>query len=139
MTEEKNTELRDDRKATYFKIPHKDGPQARCTNPPFAKRIGTPGLRSVFVGDFEVCGFSIVSQLGVLLPDGANSHCTYFAQIVVGQLPSGLVGPARMDFPRGTPGLRSVFVGDFEVCGFSIVSQLGVLFLGHVAHSVISV
>jgi hypothetical protein len=68
----------------------------------------------LFVGDFEVCGFSIVSQLGVLflghvahndrliliLPDGANSHCTYFAQIVVGQLPSGLVGPARMDFPR---------------------------------------
>lgn len=33
MTEEKNTQLRDDRKNTYFKIPHKDGPQARCTNP----------------------------------------------------------------------------------------------------------
>ncbi|CAI7593471.1 unnamed protein product [Penicillium glandicola] len=33
MAEEKNADLRDDRKATYFKIPHKDGPQARCTNP----------------------------------------------------------------------------------------------------------
>lgn len=33
MSEEKNSQLRDDRKNTYFKIPHKDGPQARCTNP----------------------------------------------------------------------------------------------------------
>ncbi|KAJ5782730.1 DNA-directed DNA-polymerase family A mitochondria [Penicillium paradoxum] len=33
MAEEKNLELREDNKATYFKIPHKDGPQARCTNP----------------------------------------------------------------------------------------------------------
>ncbi|KAJ5568432.1 DNA polymerase gamma [Penicillium hetheringtonii] len=31
--EDKNAQLRDDRKHTYFKIPHKDGPQARCTNP----------------------------------------------------------------------------------------------------------
>lgn len=33
MTEEKFQQLRDDRKNVYFKIPHKDGPQARCTNP----------------------------------------------------------------------------------------------------------
>lgn len=33
MTEEKIQELREDRAHTYFKIPHKDGPQARCTNP----------------------------------------------------------------------------------------------------------
>jgi DNA polymerase gamma 1 len=33
MSEEKIIELREDAKATYFKIPHKDGPQARCTNP----------------------------------------------------------------------------------------------------------
>lgn len=33
MAEEKNQQLRDDRRNTYFKIPHKDGPQARCTNP----------------------------------------------------------------------------------------------------------
>ncbi|OOQ89442.1 DNA polymerase gamma, mitochondrial [Penicillium brasilianum] len=33
MAEEKNLQLRDDRQNTYFKIPHKDGPQARCTNP----------------------------------------------------------------------------------------------------------
>jgi DNA polymerase gamma 1 len=33
MTEETNSELRDDRKNIYFKLPHKDGPQARCTNP----------------------------------------------------------------------------------------------------------
>jgi DNA polymerase gamma 1 len=33
MSEEKNLELRDDRKHVYFKLPHKDGPQARCVNP----------------------------------------------------------------------------------------------------------
>ncbi|KAJ9250807.1 hypothetical protein DTO207G8_5799 [Paecilomyces variotii] len=33
MSEEDNPELRDDRKHIYFKLPHKDGPQARCINP----------------------------------------------------------------------------------------------------------
>ncbi|GLA69021.1 DNA-directed DNA polymerase gamma mip1 [Aspergillus tubingensis] len=33
MSEEKNPELQNDRKHVYFKLPHKDGPQARCTNP----------------------------------------------------------------------------------------------------------
>ncbi|KAF7720238.1 DNA-directed DNA polymerase, mitochondrial [Penicillium ucsense] len=33
MAEELNLQLRDDRRNVYFKIPHKDGPQARCTNP----------------------------------------------------------------------------------------------------------
>lgn len=33
MTGEKNARLRDDGDHIYFKIPHKDGPQARCTNP----------------------------------------------------------------------------------------------------------
>ncbi|KAL1966841.1 hypothetical protein VTN77DRAFT_3806 [Rasamsonia byssochlamydoides] len=33
MSEETNLDLRDDRKHAYFKLPHKDGPQARCANP----------------------------------------------------------------------------------------------------------
>lgn len=33
MSEEENLKLRDDRKHVYYKIPHKDGPLARCTNP----------------------------------------------------------------------------------------------------------
>ena len=33
MTDEKNLELRDDQKHRYFKLPHKDGPQARCASP----------------------------------------------------------------------------------------------------------
>ena len=33
MAEEKRPELRDDRAHVYFKLPHKDGPQARCANP----------------------------------------------------------------------------------------------------------
>ena len=31
--DEKDIELRDDRSGVYFKIPHKDGPTARCANP----------------------------------------------------------------------------------------------------------
>ena len=33
MSDEKNTLLRDDREHRYFKLPHKDGPQARCASP----------------------------------------------------------------------------------------------------------
>ncbi|KAK3167012.1 DNA-directed DNA polymerase gamma mip1 [Lepraria neglecta] len=33
MTDEKNFDLRDDNKHRYFKLPHKDGPQARCASP----------------------------------------------------------------------------------------------------------
>ena len=33
MSDEKDLSLRDDRKRQYFKLPHKDGPQARCANP----------------------------------------------------------------------------------------------------------
>ena len=33
MSDEKNMVLRDDRDHRYFKLPHKDGPQARCASP----------------------------------------------------------------------------------------------------------
>ena len=33
MLEEKKLSLRDDRKHSYFKLPHKDGPAARCASP----------------------------------------------------------------------------------------------------------
>lgn len=33
MSEEENLQLRDDTKHRYYKVPHKDGPLARCTNP----------------------------------------------------------------------------------------------------------
>jgi DNA polymerase gamma 1 len=33
MSEEKNPTLRDDNKHMYFKLPHKDGPTARCASP----------------------------------------------------------------------------------------------------------
>ncbi|EEH09995.1 DNA polymerase gamma [Histoplasma capsulatum G186AR] len=33
MAEEKNLSLRDDREHLYFKLPHKDGPDARCSSP----------------------------------------------------------------------------------------------------------
>lgn len=33
MTDEKNLRIRDDNEHRYFKLPHKDGPQARCASP----------------------------------------------------------------------------------------------------------
>ena len=33
MVDEKNLDIRDDLKHRYFKLPHKDGPQARCASP----------------------------------------------------------------------------------------------------------
>lgn len=33
MSDEKNLSIRDDNRHQYFKLPHKDGPQARCANP----------------------------------------------------------------------------------------------------------
>ena len=33
MSDEKNLDIRDDSKHRYFKLPHKDGPQARCASP----------------------------------------------------------------------------------------------------------
>ncbi len=33
MSDENNLSIRDDNKHRYFKLPHKDGPQARCANP----------------------------------------------------------------------------------------------------------
>lgn len=33
MSDEKNLSIRDDNKYRYFKLPHKDGPQARCASP----------------------------------------------------------------------------------------------------------
>ncbi|KAF2658664.1 DNA polymeras-like protein gamma [Lophiostoma macrostomum CBS 122681] len=33
MSEEENLKLRDDRRHAYYKVPHKDGPLARCANP----------------------------------------------------------------------------------------------------------
>ena len=33
MSDEKNFDLRDDSEHRYFKLPHKDGPQARCASP----------------------------------------------------------------------------------------------------------
>ncbi|MCJ1467328.1 DNA-directed DNA polymerase gamma mip1 [Pseudocyphellaria aurata] len=33
MSDEKNLNIRDDNKHRYFKLPHKDGPQARCASP----------------------------------------------------------------------------------------------------------
>ncbi|KAJ5098572.1 hypothetical protein N7532_005573 [Penicillium argentinense] len=65
--EEKNDQLRDDRKHVYFKIPHKDGPQARCTNP----------LGKGYMGYFERGILSSQYELAKEALD-MNASCSYW-------------------------------------------------------------
>ena len=67
MTEEKNEQLQNDRKNTYFKIPHKDGPQARCTNP----------LGKGYMGYFERGILSSQFELAKEALD-MNASCSYW-------------------------------------------------------------
>lgn len=67
MTEEKNEQLQNDRKNTYFKIPHKDGPQARCTNP----------LAKGYMGYFERGILSSQFELAKEALD-MNASCSYW-------------------------------------------------------------
>jgi DNA polymerase gamma 1 len=67
MTEEKNEQLQTDRKNTYFKIPHKDGPQARCTNP----------LAKGYMGYFERGILSSQFELAKEALD-MNASCSYW-------------------------------------------------------------
>lgn len=53
MNEETNLELRDDLKHVYYKLPHKDGPQARCINP-LAKGYLTYFERSTLSSKFAL-------------------------------------------------------------------------------------
>lgn len=67
MTEEKNAQLRDDRRHTYFKIPHKDGPQARCTNP-LGKGYMSYFERGVLSSQFELAKEAL----------DMNASCSYW-------------------------------------------------------------
>lgn len=67
MTEETNEQLQNDRKNTYFKIPHKDGPQARCTNP----------LAKGYMGYFERGILSSQFELAKEALD-MNASCSYW-------------------------------------------------------------
>lgn len=67
MAEETDPQLRDDRKNTYFKIPHKDGPQARCTNP----------LGKGYMGYFERGILSSQYELAKEALD-MNASCSYW-------------------------------------------------------------
>jgi DNA polymerase gamma 1 len=67
MTEEKNEQLQNDKKNTYFKIPHKDGPQARCTNP----------LGKGYMGYFERGILSSQFELAKEALD-MNASCSYW-------------------------------------------------------------
>lgn len=67
MGDEKNMQLREDRKHTYFKIPHKDGPQARCTNP-----LGK-GYMSYFERGILSSQFALAKQALDM-----NASCSYW-------------------------------------------------------------
>lgn len=67
MAEEKNEQLRDDRKHIYFKLPHKDGPQARCVTP-LAK-----GYQRYFEGGTLSSQFALAKEALEM-----NASCSYW-------------------------------------------------------------
>ncbi|KLJ06888.1 DNA polymerase gamma, mitochondrial [Blastomyces silverae] len=67
MAEEKNLSLRDDREHIYFKLPHKDGPEARCSSP----------LAKGYLGYFE--GGKLSSQFALAKEAlEMNASCSYW-------------------------------------------------------------
>ena len=78
MAQEKIPELRDDRKHTYFKLPHKDGPQARCTNP-LAKGYMQHFERETLTSQYELAKEALEM----------NASCSYWISArdrIMGQL-----------------------------------------------------
>ncbi|PQE28469.1 hypothetical protein CJF30_00008195 [Rutstroemia sp. NJR-2017a BBW] len=85
--EEKDIALRDDRQGVYFKVPHKDGPMARCANP-MAKSYLPYFEKGILSSEFEYakealemnasCSYwisarnRIMSQMVVYAGDGAK-------------------------------------------------------------------
>lgn len=67
MSEEKNLTLRDDMQHAYFKLPHKDGPQARCISP----------LAKGYMGYFERGTLSSRFPLAKEALD-MNASCSYW-------------------------------------------------------------
>ena len=110
MSEETNTDLRDDRAHTYFKLPHKDGPAARCANP-LAK-----GYLQYFENGVLSSEFSYAKEALEM-----NASCSYWisardrimSQMVVYQ------GEAE-----GMKPISSVFIGSAEERQGFILPQL---------------
>lgn len=78
MAQEKMPELRDDRKHTYFKLPHKDGPQSRCTNP-LAKGYMQHFEREILTSQYELAKEALEM----------NASCSYWISArdrIMGQL-----------------------------------------------------
>ncbi|PGH11264.1 hypothetical protein AJ79_04999 [Helicocarpus griseus UAMH5409] len=67
MAEEKNLNLKDDREHVYFKLPHKDGPDARCVSP-LAK-----GYLQYFEGGKLSSEFSLAKEALEM-----NASCSYW-------------------------------------------------------------
>lgn len=96
MTDEKNIDIRDDRRHRYFKLPHKDGPQARCANP-LAK-----GYLQYFEKGVLSSEFSYAKEALEM-----NASCSYWisardrirSQMVV--YDNDIAGAKRRDPPRG--------------------------------------
>lgn len=114
--DEKDMALRDDRSGVYFKIPHKDGPTARCANP-MAKSYLPYFEKGILSSEYEYakealdmnasCSYwisardRIMSQMVVYESDGAKGP-----QHVAGDSETGYILPQVI--PMGTVTRRAV-------------------------------
>lgn len=116
MAEEKNPQLRDDRKNVYFKIPHKEGPQARCTNPLGKGYLGyfeRGTLSSQYLLAKEALDMNASCSYWISARDRIRSQMVVYEDQVRGKLPKGKTGN-RLGFilpqviPMGTITRRAV-------------------------------
>jgi DNA polymerase gamma 1 len=114
--EEKDFQLRDDRRGVYFKIPHKDGPTARCTNP-LAKSYMPYFEKGILTSEFSYakealemnasCSYwisardRIMSQMVVYESDGAKGFKKEATQLETGYILPQVI-------PMGTVTRRAV-------------------------------
>ena len=114
--DEKDVTLRDDKVGVYFKIPHKDGPTARCANP-MAKSYLPYFEKGVLSSEYEYakealdmnasCSYwisardRIMSQMVIYESDGAKGP-----DQVVGESETGYILPQVI--PMGTVTRRAV-------------------------------
>lgn len=117
MAEEKIPQLRDDRKNVYFKIPHKDGPQARCTNPlgkGYLQYFERGTLSSQFALAKEALDMNASCSYWISARDRIRSQMVVYEDQVPGKAPSKGTVDNRLGYilpqviPMGTITRRAV-------------------------------
>lgn len=114
MSDEKNLNIRDDTTHQYFKLPHKDGPQARCANPlakGYLQYFESGVLSSEFSYAKEALEMNASCSYWISARDRIRSQMVVYNEAVDGgqlQTSSGLGYILPQVIPMGTITRRAV-------------------------------